>query len=396
MRRALVAFVALVAVSAAPVRASTVDSTPNAPASRVDASAGYLAGEDAAPRIDASAWYLVGEDGEPLAQRNSREPRPIASITKLMTALVVLERAQLSDVVTVTPYRAGRLESTVYLRPGEELTVAELMRAMLVPSANDAAHMLALHVGDGSIERFVELMNAEARELGLVDTHFQNPHGLDEPGHVSSAQDATTLVRHALGVPFVRDALARTTFQRGSRVFPTTDDLLASWAPLLGGKTGHTEAAGWSEAAAARRGGATVYGAVLGSPTRARRNEALRELLSYGLSRYGRIQAIDSTRVYASAVTGYGRPAVELVARRAAARTILVGTPLLERVVAPSSVLLPVRKGQSLGRVEILEGGRVIASSELVAAEAVSEPGLLAKALWLASETADNAWEIVS
>jgi D-alanyl-D-alanine carboxypeptidase (penicillin-binding protein 5/6) len=380
MRKAVLAFVALVAALAAPVQASTVDTSPAAPP----------------PRLDASAWYLVGEDGELLAAHDEARRLPIASITKLMTALVVVERARLSDVVRVTPYRAGALESTAYLRPGEELTVAELLRALLVPSANDAAHVLALHVGNGSIDRFVGLMNAKARELGLEDTNFENPHGLDEAGHVSSARDTTALVRYALGIPFIRDALARETYARGGRLLPTTDDLLSRWPPLVGGKTGHTSGAGWSQAAAAAGSGVTVYGTVLGSATREARNDALKDLLAYGLSRYERVQAILPERVYAEVETGYGRPAVELVARTPAVRTVLDGTPLVQRVVAPSALGLPVAKGQELGRVEVLDRGRVVASSPLVAAEGVSDPGLVGKALWLAGETADNLWEIVT
>ena len=118
-----------------------------------------------------------------------------------MTAIVALEQARPSDLVRVSSQAAGIGGSTVYLRAGESLSVGELVRAMLIPSANDAATALALHVGNGSATRFVSLMNAKARELGLVDTTFANPHGLDEPGHVSSARDATLLVRHALGVP---------------------------------------------------------------------------------------------------------------------------------------------------------------------------------------------------
>lgn len=380
MRRVLLAAVALVAAFAAPVQASTADPSQTSPP----------------PRVAASAWYLVGDDGELLAARNEAEQRPIASITKLMTALVVVERARLSDVVRVTPYSAGPLESTVYLRAGEELTVAELLRAMLIPSANDAAHMLALHVGGGSIDRFVELMNEKARALGLADTSFENPHGLDEVGHVSSARDTTALVRYALGVPFIRAALERETYARSGRSFPTTDDLLARWAPLVGGKTGHTSGSGWSEAAAASKGGITVYGTVLGSDTREARNEALKALLSYGLGRYRPVQVIDASRVYARAETGYGRPDVELVARRPAVRTVFAETPLVERVVAPVALGLPVAAGQELGRVEVFEHGRVIASSPLVAAEPVSEPGPAGKALWLAEETAGNLWGLLT
>ena len=379
MRRALLAVVALLAASAAPVQASSADSTLTADA----------------PRVAASAWYLLGEDGAVLAQSNARRERAIASITKLMTAIVVLEQASLSDVVRVSPRAAGVGESTVYLRAGEELTAGALLRAMLVRSANDAAQALALHVGKGSTEQFVALMNAKARELGLADTNFENPHGLDAAGHVSSARDTTALVRYALGVPFIRDALSRSTVSLpGGRVFPTTDDLLVSWPTLVGGKTGHTRGAGWSQAAAARAGGVTVYGTVLGSDTRGSRNDALRELLTFGLTQYRRTTAIDASRVYALAKTGYGRPSVALVAPRADVRTVRVGTPLVERVVAPSSVVLPVRKGQRLGRVEVYDGNRLVASSNLVASAAVGEPGLLGKAKWYATQTAENLWGI--
>jgi serine-type D-Ala-D-Ala carboxypeptidase (penicillin-binding protein 5/6) len=378
MRRAqlgLFVVVALLAALAAPVQASNAG----------------------APQIDAASWYLVGEDGAVLARHDAARPHAIASITKLMTAIVVLEHAKLGDVVRVDS-RAARIgESTVYLRAGEELTVAELLGATLVPSANDAADALALYVGRGSADRFVGLMNEKARQLGLTDTHFENPHGLDQPGHASSARDVTVLIRYALGVPFIRDALQReSVLLPGGRTFPTTDDLLGEWDPLVGGKTGHTQDAGWSETAAATRAGATVYGAVLGSDGRGARNDALRELLSYGLSRYTRIQVVDAARVYAEAETGYGQPAVELVAPRGLVRVVRVGTPLLERVVAPTALALPVAKGQRLGRLEVYEGNRLLASSDLVAAESVADAGLFTKTRWYATQTARKLWEMLT
>jgi serine-type D-Ala-D-Ala carboxypeptidase (penicillin-binding protein 5/6) len=379
MRRALVAVVALAAALAAPVRASSTDAQP------------------VEPQLAAASWYLVGEDGAVLARGRAGQPRAIASITKLMTAVVVLERARLTDIVRVSPRAAGVGESTVYLRTGEELAVSELLRAMLIPSANDAAEALALHVGRGSVDRFVALMNAKAQELGLSDTNFENPHGLDESGHVSSARDSTALVRHALGIPFIRAALERSSVTlAGGRTFPTTDDLLSSWEPLVAGKTGHTRDAGWSQAAAARRAGITVYGAVLGSETRGARNDALRELLSFGLEQYRRVQVIDRSRVYAEAETGYGQPAVELVARRGTVGPLRVGRSLVERVVAPTALALPVAKGEAVGRVEVYEGNRLVASSNLVAAEAVADAGLFAKAKWHVTETARNLWGIVT
>jgi serine-type D-Ala-D-Ala carboxypeptidase (penicillin-binding protein 5/6) len=374
----MLAVVALLAL-AAPLQASSADA------------------QTAEPRIAAASWYLVGDDGSVLARSDAGRERAIASITKLMTAVVVLEHAQLTDVVRVSPRAAGIGESTVYLRVGEELTVAELLRATLVPSANDAAEALALHVGRGSADRFVGLMNAKAEELGLTDTTFENPHGLDEPGHVSSARDATSLVRHALGVPFIRDTLSRSSVSLpGGRTFPTTDDLLETWAPLIGGKTGHTRDAGWSQAAAADKSGVTVYGTVLGSDSRRTRNDALRELLAFGLDQYRRVQVIDHGRVYAEAKTGYGQPDVELVAPRTTLRTIRNGRPLVERVVAPTSLALPVAKGERLGRVEVYDGNRLVASSNLVAAETVVEAGLVAKAKWYVTQTARNFWGIVT
>jgi D-alanyl-D-alanine carboxypeptidase (penicillin-binding protein 5/6) len=380
MRRALLAVAALVAGLGAAVPA-----------------AGGLAAQPEPLQVEAAAYYLVADDGAVLARHRARERRPIASITKLMTAIVALERASLSDVVTVPPRAAAVGGSTAFLRAGERLTVAQLLRAMLVPSANDAAEALALHVGRGSPARFVAAMNAKAAELDLRETHFANPHGLDEPGHFSSARDTTALVRFALGVPFVRDAVSRTSVTLpGGRALPSRDDLVSSWPPLVGGKTGHTDAAGWSQAAAASALGATVYGTVLGTDSRSDRNEALRSLLSYGLERYRRVIAVDGDRVYARAETGHGQPPVALVAPRTLVRTLRAGVPLLERVVAPESVGLPVREGARLGRVEVWTGDRLLASSSLVAAEAVSEPSLFRKAIWYSRTTLSNLWELVS
>jgi len=382
MRRALLAVAALLAALGVAVPAS-------------GGSAASVAAESV--RLDAAAWYLVGEDGAVLAGHRSRERLAMASITKLMTALVTVEQAPLAAVATVSQRAASVGGSTALLRAGEQLTVAELLRALLVQSANDAAETLALHVGGGSTARFVAAMNAKAEELGLADTRFANPHGLDAPGHHSSARDTTVLLRHALGVPFLRDALGRTSVTLpGGRTFPAQDDLLASWPPLVGAKTGHTDDAGWSEVAAARGKGVTVYGAVLGTGSREERNAELRSLLRHGLDRYHRVLAVDRDRVYAEAETGYGRADVEIVARRSLVRTVRDDASLLERVVVPESVGLPVREGVVLGRVDVYDAGRLVASSDLVAASSVSEPGLLGKALWYAETTAGNLWGIVA
>ena len=140
----------------------------------------------------------------------------------------------------------------------------------------------------------------------------------------------------------------------------------------------------------------TVYGTVLGGTSRTGRNEALQDLLSYGLGQYHRVAAIDAARTYAEAETGYDQPVVRLVAPRTVGVTVREGKPLVERIVAPSVVELPVRKGQRLGKVDVYDGNRLVASSRLVAAESVSEPGWLGKATWYAEQTAANLWGIFS
>jgi serine-type D-Ala-D-Ala carboxypeptidase (penicillin-binding protein 5/6) len=351
-----------------------------------------LAGGSAAgapPKLEARAYYVQsGYDGTVLAEWNASERRAPASITKLMTVLVALEHADLDEVVTVPPAAAGLGESTIFLRAGEQVSVHDLAIGALVPSANDAATALALHVGGGSIPRFVGMMNEKARRLGLRDTHFVNPHGLDEPGHVSSARDAVRLVRAALRNSFIRRSvsLEHATLANG-RAVVTTDDLLSRYAPLLGGKTGHTAGAGWSQVAAARSDGVTVYASVLGVATRSQRNDELETLLRWALREYRRVAAVATGRTYARVRTGYDRPDVRLVALSPVVRPVRVGRPLVERIVAPAAIALPVERGRRLGEVRVYDGRRLVAASPLVAAEAVSEPGALGKAGWYAKRT---------
>jgi D-alanyl-D-alanine carboxypeptidase (penicillin-binding protein 5/6) len=181
----------------------------------------------------------------------------------------------------------------------------------------------------------------------------------------------------------------------GRRLF-TWNDLLGSVPGLLGVKTGHTRGAGWSQVAAARRNAVTIYATVLGGPTRAQRNEDLAELLAWGISRYRTVEAVDRERVYARAATGYDRPAVGLVASRDRLRIVRVDRPLVERIVAPTSVPLPIRKGQRLGEVRVYAGGTLLARSALVADRALTEPNLAGKARWYAGRTLDHLWEAVT
>ena len=352
----------------------------------------------AGPSIHARA-YLVedGRNGEVLLAHNSGERVPIASLTKMMTVLLTLERSRLSDTVTISPDAAEIGESSIGLHAGERISVRDLVEAALIQSANDAAWALADHVGHGSETKFVALMNRRARQLGLDDTHFVRPDGLDAPGHVSSARDVTTLARLLMQKPVVRKIVAmRDATIEGDRRLHTWNDLLGVYPGVIGVKTGHTAAAGWSEVGAVRGPGVTVYATILGSPSRRVRNNGLADLMTWGLSRFRVVQTVTAGRVYASARTSYDRGDVDLVAPRSVGRAVITGRPLVERIVAPMGVDLPVRKGQELGEVRVYERGKLVARSPLVAAQSIDEPGAAGRAGWYIKRAAHNLWGWVS
>jgi D-alanyl-D-alanine carboxypeptidase (penicillin-binding protein 5/6) len=351
-----------------------------------------------APRVSAGSFLVESAvDGSTLAARAPAAPRAVASITKLMTVLVALERVSLDDPVVVSRQATAIGEASAGLRPGDHVTVRDLVVGALVPSANDAATALALYVGHGSLARFVTLMNAKAAALGMRDTHYANPHGLDQPGHRSSARDTITLLRAALREPVVRTwSRRRSATLSTGRLVESTDDLLSRLPQLLGGKTGHTDDAGWSQVAAARSQGVTVYAALLGAPSREARNAGLEALLRWGLDQYRPSRVVDPARVYAAARTGWGRPDVHLVALRAIVRPAPVGRPLVERIVAPLVVPLPVVRGQRLGEVRVYDGRRLVASAPLVADRAVSEPGLAGKSGFVLRRAVHHLWSMVA
>ena len=352
----------------------------------------------AGPRVEAHS-YLVenGANGDVLLAAHARERVPMASITKLMTVLVTLEHAKPSDVVTVAADAAAVGESSVHLRVGEQLTVLELVKAALIQSANDAAYALADHVGGGDVSTFVSLMNAKARALGLRDTHFARPDGLDAYGHYSSARDVTRLARIVMKNPLVRRIVREQTDTiSGDRILHTWNDLLGTFPGLIGVKTGHTSLAGWSEVAAARGDGVTVYATILGSPSRTERNGDLAQLLSYGLSRYRFVAVVQKSRVYAWAKAPFGRKPLALVVPRRIVRVVRIDRELFERVVATDVVSLPVAKGQRLGEVRVFDRGRLIASSPLLASRSIARPGFAGRAEWYAGRTVHRIWGWVS
>jgi serine-type D-Ala-D-Ala carboxypeptidase (penicillin-binding protein 5/6) len=343
----------------------------------------------APPQVTGRSYVVEnGVTGEILLARNARERVPIASITKLMTVLLTLEHARPSATVVVSPFAAAVGESSAELRPGERLTVRELLEAALIQSANDAADALATYIGHGSESRFVAMMNARARELGLRDTHFVRPDGLDAAGHVSSARDVTLLARLLMHRPVVREIVRqRGATISGGRDLHTWNDLLYSYPGIFGVKTGHTSAAGWSQVAAARRSGVTIYATLLGSPDRGTRNADLVELLDWGFSRYRSATIVVKGRPYAQAELAYGDAPLALVAARSLTPSLRVDHPLVRRVIAVDAADLPVTRGQPLGQVQVFQRGKLVGAVPLVASRSVARPGLPGRVGWYARRT---------
>jgi D-alanyl-D-alanine carboxypeptidase (penicillin-binding protein 5/6) len=342
----------------------------------------------APPLVHASAYFVEdARTGEVLASSHADEHLPIASLTKMMTVLLAFEHHKLTDVVTVDKRASIVGESTIHLRPGERLTVRDLIKGALIQSANDAAAALALSMAP-DFASFARLMNAKAAALGLHDTHFVRPDGLDVPGHYSSAADMTKLARILMRTRFVRDTVdEKTATIAGGRTLYTWDDLLSLFPRTIGVKTGHTNEAGWCQVAAARGAGVIVYATLLGGPTRSVRNVDLESLLIWGLAQFRVVPVIQAGRVYATAEVPYGKRPLELVAAKPLNAVARVGRPLTEKVVAASAVALPVREGAVLGRVEIWERGKLRGSSDLVASRTINKPGLGGRLGWYAGRT---------
>ena len=345
----------------------------------------------AVPSVHATA-YLVEDarTGEVLAADHAHAHLPVASITKLMTVLITLEHHKLTDVITVDSRSSVVGESTINLRAGERITVRDLLKAALIQSANDAAVALALSIAP-DLGTFAGLMNAKAAELGLRDSHFVRPDGLDVPGQYSSAADVTKLARTVMHTRFVRETVREETERiSGGRILHTWDDLLAEFPRTIGVKTGHTGAAGWCQVAAARARGITIYATLLGGQTRSGRNADLESLLAWGMAEFRVVPLVQRDRTYANVELPYGKGPLALRAAKPFIAVARVGRPLTERVVAAQATSLPVREGDVLGRVEVWSGPKLLGRRDLVASRTINKPGLASRLGWYAGRAGHN------
>ncbi len=257
-----------------------------------------------APSVTAASWIVFdATDGVVLASRNADEQRPMASTTKMMTALVALEESDPDTLVTVSARAADIGEAEIGLIAGERLPIGILIDSMIVRSANDAAVAVAEAVG-GDVETFVELMNARAAELGLTRTTFANPHGLDAEEHVSTARDLLRLGLAAMANADYRRAavLSEVSLPPAPdgtpRVAPATNDLIQTYEGAVGVKTGFTFQAGLVLVAAAERDGRAIYAVVMGSEGAGSHFSDAAALLDYGFGGHELVRAVAGESVF--------------------------------------------------------------------------------------------------
>jgi D-alanyl-D-alanine carboxypeptidase (penicillin-binding protein 5/6) len=324
---------------------------------------------------------MEASTGDVLLSRNSRQRRSIASTTKLMTVLVALERDDLDDIFSAVAYNALPAESQIGLSTGERMSVRDLLRATLLPSANDAAATLAVGT-TGSVESFVAEMNRRAGALGLRDTRYANPIGLDDPANYSSARDLAELAIRLRGYEFFRRTvdLPAATLRSGvrKRTVLNRNALVRRVDVVDGVKTGRTNKAGYVLVGSATRGGVTVVSVVLGEPSeRARDGDSL-ALLRYGLRSYDAVTALPEGRVLGKVPLRYREgESVNVIAGATVRRVLRTGTRTSVQVTGlPRDVDGPLPRGTPIGTAIVRRGAEVLARAPVVTAAAVEEAGL--------------------
>ena len=330
----------------------------------------------------AAAVLIDWQTGRILWQKNAFQPRDPASTTKVLTALIALEKAKLSDQVKISRRAAYTPGSSMYIKPGEVYSMHDLLHGLLLRSGNDAAAAIAEHVG-GSIEGFAHLMNAKSREIGAVHSTWANPHGLTDARHRSTAYDLALITRHALRNEtfrtIVSTRMSNLTFEALGRdvVLHNTNRLLSGFPGADGVKTGTTAAAGACLIASATRDEHKLIAVVLHAGNRW--NEAAR-LLEWGFGNFRLATLATQGEVVVEKPIRAGKTLTVPLAVASDLTTVLPRTqqdlPALDLQVQ-EGLTAPLKKGQPLGRAAIKEGDRVLSEAMLVAATDVP------KANWL-------------
>jgi D-alanyl-D-alanine carboxypeptidase/D-alanyl-D-alanine carboxypeptidase (penicillin-binding protein 5/6) len=325
----------------------------------------------------ASAIVIEAESGMPLYEKDADTRRPMASTTKIMTALVVIEEIAMDQTVTVPKAAIGVEGSSIYLVENEKLTVEALLYALMLESANDAATALAVLTA-GSVEEFAVLMNRKAEALGLTNTAFENPHGLDGEGHYTTARDLAALTAHALQNETFRTIVS--TYKRtiplngdqGTRVLVNHNRLLRSYEGCIGVKTGFTKRSGRCLVTAAERDGVTLVAVTLKASDDWNDH---RRMLDYGFDSLESLTLLGENGMVCIAPTVGGTvDHLRLYAQGPVTVTLPKGERHVTVVYEMSRFYYaPIAEGQVLGRIVWYDGDREIASQELIAVHRVEK-----------------------
>lgn len=329
------------------------------------------------------AVLIEPESGTVLFEKQPDTQMPIASITKVMTLLLTMEAVEagkitLQDIVPVTEHAYNMGGSQIWLEPGEEFTLDEMIRAICVCSANDAAVAVAEYVG-GSEEAFVQMMNQRAAELGMTNTTFKNACGLDKEGHLSTARDVAIMSREViLNHPLIMEytGIWMDTLRNGETHLVNTNKLLKRYNGITGLKTGTTSGAGVCITASATRDGLTLIAVVLGSDSSGERFDAATKMLDYGFANFMGVKP--SMPAEAPIFVGVAAGSEESVGvSYVLPEAVLLQkgeeTALTSEISLPEIVNAPVQEGQQLGKITVKSGEIVLGEWPITATDAVEE-----------------------
>ena len=301
------------------------------------------------PQVQAKAWALIdGRTGEILTAHAGNERRLIASTTKLMTAYVAMKDLPLKKIVRAQPFEYEYGDSVMGLRPGQRISVHDLLRGLIMLSAGDAAHTLAIEAA-GTVKKFVGQMNRYAAALGLTNTHYENPIGLNSPTNYSSALDLAALTEELLKIPaFAQIADAREATLKSMRPVEHIHSIneLLEFAPWVTGvKTGHTWKAGYVMVGSGERHGVRLIAVDIDAPTDETRFSDAFELLRWGFGQYHKAKALKKGEELASPSIKYSGGELPLLVAHTLKVGMRKGQKVEVDVQAPSQVSGPVRRG---------------------------------------------------
>ncbi|HEY2477479.1 MAG TPA: D-alanyl-D-alanine carboxypeptidase family protein [Solirubrobacterales bacterium] len=336
------------------------------------------------PQVLAKSWALIdGRTGEVLTSHAGEERLPIASTTKLMTAYVAIKDMPLSKIVRAQPYEAEFGESLMGLRVGQKISVEDLLYGLILRSGNDAANTLAIDAA-GSVKKFVAQMNRYAAALGLTNTHYANPVGLDQKGNYSSALDLAALTEELERLPaFAKIAASREAVLKSVhpvRRIKTINALLGMAPWVTGVKTGHTWKAGYVLVGSGAKRGIHLISVAIDAPTDETRFSDNLELLEWGFRRYHRRKALRKGQELASPSIRYSGGELPLLAAHSLKVGLREGQKVAVEVDAPRRVTGPIRRGARLGSAMVTVDGLRAGSVPLLASRHIPAPSAFDKA----------------